>query len=66
MLLSEVSQDRVDNHTMPEQHVQVADTLLDVADLLLALDDESLLEVDLVLRGHGGEFLLLLLLELLW
>lgn len=34
-----------------EQHVQVAHALLDVPDLLLALDDQRLLEVDLGLRG---------------
>ncbi len=45
---------------LPEQHVQVADALLDVANLLFPLDDKALLEVDLVLRGHLRQLLLLL------
>lgn len=45
-----------------EQLVQFADTLLNVADLALALDDQRLLEVDFVL---GGEVEVFLLLELL-
>jgi hypothetical protein len=46
-----------------EQDVQIAHALLDVADLLLPLDDQRLLEVDLVLRRQALELLLLLLLE---
>lgn len=48
-----------------EQHVEVAHTLLNVADFVLALDNERLLKVDLVLRGQPCELLLLLELLLL-
>jgi len=47
-----------------EQLVELADRLLDIADLRLALDDEGFLEVDLVLVSEA-ELLLLLLLLLL-
>lgn len=47
-----------------EQFIQLADRLLDVADLGLALDYEGFLEVDVVLGGEA-ELLLLLLLGLL-
>lgn len=46
-----------------EQHVQIAHALLNVTDLLLALRDQGVLEVDLVLRGQP-QFLLQLLLLL--
>lgn len=45
---------------LSEEHVQIADALLDVADLLFALDDESLLEVDLVLVRNLRHLLLAL------
>jgi hypothetical protein len=38
---------------IPEQFVQLADALLDISDLGLALDDQGVLEVDLVLRGEA-------------
>jgi len=47
---------------IPEQFVQLADALLDVTDLGLALDDQGVLEVDLVLRGEA-ELLLSLQLD---
>lgn len=47
-----------------EEHVEVADALLDVADLFLTLRDQSVLKVNLVLRGQP-QFLLHLLLQLL-
>lgn len=47
---------------LAEEHVEVANALLDVADLFLSFDNERLLEVDLVLRGKTRELLLLLLL----
>lgn len=47
-----------------KEHIQIPHTLLNVADLLLALSNQGILEVDLVLRGQS-EFLLELLLLLL-
>ena len=41
-----------------EEHVEVAHALLDLADLLLALSDEGLLEIDLVLGNNMDLFLL--------
>lgn len=49
---------------VPEQLVQLAHALLDVADLGLALDDQRVLEVDLVLRGQAELVLRLLRLRL--
>jgi len=51
-----------DMRDIPEQFVQLADALLDVTDLGLALDDQGVLEVDLVLRGEA-ELLLSLQLD---
>jgi hypothetical protein len=48
-----------------EQLVELRHGLLDVPDLRLALDDERLLEVDLVLRREPQLLLLLLLLRVL-
>lgn len=48
-----------------EQLVQLADTLLDVADLRLPLDDQGLLEINLVLVCEAGLLLLKFLLKLL-
>lgn len=50
---------------LSEQNVEVAHTLLNIANLLLALDDKGLLEIDLVLVSQLGLLNLLLLLELL-
>lgn len=47
-----------------EEHIQISHTLLNVSDLLLALGNQGILEVDLVLRGQP-QFLLKLLLLLL-
>jgi hypothetical protein len=49
-----------DLRDLSEEHVQVADTLLDIADLLLALNDKGLLEVNLVLLRKLRNLLLLL------
>jgi len=49
---------------LSEKHVEVANTLLDVSDLLLSFDDEGFVEIDLVLSGEAREFLLLQLLFL--
>jgi hypothetical protein len=49
---------------LSEEHVEVANTLLDVSDLLLSFDDEGLVEIDVVLSGETCEFLLLQLLFL--
>lgn len=46
---------------LPEQDVEVPDTLLDIADLFFPLDDERFLEVDLVLWGKLRQLVLLLL-----
>lgn len=46
-----------------EQFVELADGLLDVANLGLSLDDQLLLEVDIVLRCQAQLLLLLLLAE---
>lgn len=48
-----------------EQLVELADALLDVADLRLPLDDQGFLEINLVLVGEAGLLLLEFLLELL-
>lgn len=49
-----------------EEDVEIADALFDVSNLVLALADEGILEVHLVLGGQMDLFLLLLLqLELL-
>jgi hypothetical protein len=45
-----------------KQFIEFANTLLDVADLGFALDDEGFLEVDFVLVGEAELLLLLLLL----
>lgn len=50
---------------IPEQLVEFADGLLDVADFGFALDDEGFLEVDFGLRGQAELVLFLLLLALL-
>jgi hypothetical protein len=50
---------------LSEEDVQVTDTLLNIADLFLTLNNESFLEVDLVLRcEYDALFLLLKLLQL--
>jgi hypothetical protein len=49
-----------------EQLIQLANALLDIADLRLALDNQRLLEVDLVLWSESQLLLLLLLLLLTW
>lgn len=49
-----------DLRDLSEEHVQVADTLLDIANLLLALNDKGLLEVNLVLLRKLRNLLLLL------
>jgi hypothetical protein len=49
---------------LAEQDIEVAHTLFDVPDLLLALNNQGLLEVDLVLVGELGLLDLLLLLKL--
>lgn len=48
-----------------EQHIQIADALFDVLDLLLALRNKCILEVDFVLGRQAQLFLLELLLLLL-
>lgn len=55
---------RDDLRDLLKEHIQIPHTLLNVPDLLLALSDQGILEVDLVLRGQP-EFLLELLLLLL-
>ena len=50
---------------IPEQLVQLADTLLDVADLVFAFDDKRLLEVHVVLVRKSRLLQLLLLLQLM-
>lgn len=60
-LLTLLSHDLCD---LLEQHIQVPDTLLDIANFLFSLRDQGVLEVDLVLRSQP-EFLLQLLLLLL-
>lgn len=55
---------RDDLRDLLEEHIQIPYTLLNVPDLLLALSDQGILEIDLVLRGQP-EFLLELLLLLL-
>ena len=47
--------DNVRNLT--EKHVQVANTLLDIADFLLSLDDKSLVKVHLILGCQLRQFL---------
>jgi hypothetical protein len=45
---------------LSKENVQIAYTLLNVANLLLALDNESFLEVDFVLRRKLRDLFLLL------
>ena len=45
---------------VPEELVQLSHALLNVSDLALALNDQALLEVDLVLRSEAQLFLFLL------
>jgi len=50
-------------HYLSEENVQVANALLNVANLLLTLNDKSFLEVDFILRcEYNALFLLLQLL----
>lgn len=48
-----------DVRNLGEEHVQVTDALLDIADFFLPLDNEAFLEIHLVLRRQLRQFLLL-------
>lgn len=54
---------RNDLRNLLEQHIQIPNALLDVSDLLLALGNQRILEVNLVLWGEPQLLLLLDLLE---